>query len=159
MPSMMGATVNIMENPVARHTFTGEVPAPEGLSHPVVSPFSGYRTKDGLIFVAISNTNRYRVFVEALGPPCPRRRSTLRREQRPRGERCRPARDSRGYPHREDDRRVGGTPYSPRGYGERHQRRGASEGALPGGLRRGRPPRGGAWASARLTLDVRWRNA
>jgi len=67
--SMMGATVNIMENPVARHTFTGEVPVPEGLSHPVVSPFSGYRTKDGLLYVAISNTNRYRVFVEALEKP------------------------------------------------------------------------------------------
>ena len=67
--SMMGATVNIMENPVARHAFTGQVPEPEGLSHPVVSPFSGYRTKDGLIYVAISNTNRYRVFVEALEKP------------------------------------------------------------------------------------------
>ena len=67
--SMMGATVNIMENPVARHTFTGQVPEPEGLSHPVVSPFSGYRTKDGLIFVAISNTNRYRVFLEAIEKP------------------------------------------------------------------------------------------
>ena len=67
--SMMGATVNIMENPVSRHSFTGEVPVPEGLSHPVVSPFSGYRTKDGLIYVAISNTNRYRVFVEALERP------------------------------------------------------------------------------------------
>lgn len=64
--SMMGATVNIMENPVARHTFTGQVPEPEGLSHPVVSPFSGYRTRDGLLYVAISNTNRYRVFVEAI---------------------------------------------------------------------------------------------
>ena len=41
--SMMGATVNIMENPVARHAFTGQVPEPEGLSHPVVSPFSGYK--------------------------------------------------------------------------------------------------------------------
>ena len=67
--SMLGATVNIMENPVSRHTFTGEAPAPEGLSHPVVSPFSGYRTKDGLIYVAISNTNRYRALVEALGRP------------------------------------------------------------------------------------------
>ncbi len=67
--SMMGATVNIMENPVARHTVTGTVPMPEGLSHPVVSPFSGYRTRDGLIYVAISNTNRYRVFVEALERP------------------------------------------------------------------------------------------
>ncbi|MEE9257556.1 MAG: CoA transferase [bacterium] len=65
--SMLAATVNIMENPVARHSFTGEVPRPEGLSHPIVSPFSGYRTRDGLIFVAISNTNRYRVLVEALG--------------------------------------------------------------------------------------------
>lgn len=67
--SMMGATVNIMENPVARHTFTGQVPEPEGLSHPVVSPFSGYRTRDGLLYVAISNTNRYRVFVEAIEKP------------------------------------------------------------------------------------------
>ncbi|MEE9255775.1 MAG: CaiB/BaiF CoA-transferase family protein, partial [bacterium] len=65
--SMLASTVNLMENPIARHSFTGEVPGPEGLSHPIVSPFSGYRTRDGLIFVAISNTNRYRVFVEALG--------------------------------------------------------------------------------------------
>ena len=67
--SMIGATINIMENPVARHTFTGEVPVPDGLSHPVVSPFSGYRTKDGLLYVAVSNTNRYRVFVEAIEKP------------------------------------------------------------------------------------------
>ena len=67
--SMMGATINIMENPVSRHAFTGQVPEPEGLSHPVVSPFSGYRTRDGLIYVAISNTNRYRVFVEAIEKP------------------------------------------------------------------------------------------
>ena len=65
--SMLAATVNIMENPISRHSFTGQVPGPEGLSHPVVSPFSGYKTSDGLIFVAISNTNRYRVFAEALG--------------------------------------------------------------------------------------------
>ncbi len=65
--SMLASTVNILENPVARHSFTGDVPVPEGLSHPVVSPFSGYRTRDGLIFVAISNTKRYRVLVEALG--------------------------------------------------------------------------------------------
>ena len=67
--SMMGATVNIMENPVSRHAFTGQVPEPEGLSHPVVSPFSGYRTRDGLIYVAISNTSRYRVFVQAIEKP------------------------------------------------------------------------------------------
>ena len=47
--SMLASTVNIMENPIARHSFTGAVPRPEGLSHPVVSPFSGYRTRDGLI--------------------------------------------------------------------------------------------------------------
>ncbi len=67
--SMLASTVNIMENPTARHSFTGDVPRPEGLSHPVVSPFSGYRTRDGLIFIAISNTSRYRVLAEALGRP------------------------------------------------------------------------------------------
>ena len=35
----------------------------------MVSPFSGYRTRDGLLYVAISNTNRYRVFVEAIEKP------------------------------------------------------------------------------------------
>ncbi len=67
--SMLASAVNLMENPVARHSFTGEVPRPEGLSHPVVSPFSGYRTRDGLIFVAISNTNRFRLLCQALGRP------------------------------------------------------------------------------------------
>jgi len=67
--SMLASTINIMENPISRHSFTGKIPEPEGLSHPVVSPFSGYRTQDGLIYVAISNTNRYRVFVEALERP------------------------------------------------------------------------------------------
>lgn len=65
--SMLGAAVNVMENPVARHAFTGEIPGPEGLSHPVVSPFSGYRTRDGLIFIAISNTSRFRALGRALG--------------------------------------------------------------------------------------------
>lgn len=67
--SMLGAAVNLMENPVARHSFTGEVPRPEGLTHPVVSPFSGYPTRDGLIYLAVSNTNRFRALCQALGRP------------------------------------------------------------------------------------------
>jgi CoA:oxalate CoA-transferase len=67
--SMLDVTANLMENPVSRHSFTAKIPAPEGLSHPVVSPFSGYATEDGLIFVAVSNDNRFRVLVEALGRP------------------------------------------------------------------------------------------
>lgn len=67
--SMLGAAVNLMENPVARHSFTGEVPRPEGLTHPVVSPFSGYPTRDGLIYLAISNTNRFRALCQALDKP------------------------------------------------------------------------------------------
>ncbi len=65
--SMLSAAVNILENPIVRHSFSHTIPEPEGLSHPVVSPFSGYKTKDGMIFIAISNTKRFILLVNSLG--------------------------------------------------------------------------------------------
>ena len=64
---MLSAAVNILENPIVRHSFSNIIPEPEGLSHPVVSPFSGYKTKDGMIFIAISNTKRFILLVNSLG--------------------------------------------------------------------------------------------
>ena len=64
--SMLSAAVNILENPIVRHSFSGTIPEPEGLSHPVVSPFSGYNTKDGRIFIAISNTKRFVLLMDSL---------------------------------------------------------------------------------------------
>ncbi len=64
--SMLSAAVNILENPIVRHSFSGTIPKPEGLSHPVVSPFSGYKTKDGSIFIAISNTKRFALLMHSL---------------------------------------------------------------------------------------------
>ena len=64
---MLSAAVNILENPIVRHSFSNTIPEPEGLSHPVVSPFSGYKTKDGMIFIAISNTKRFILLVNSLG--------------------------------------------------------------------------------------------
>ena len=65
--SMISAAVNILENPIVRHSFSETIPEPEGLSHPVVSPFSGYKTKDGKIFIAISNTKRFILLMNSLG--------------------------------------------------------------------------------------------
>ncbi len=65
--SMLSAAVNILENPIARHSFSETIPEPEGLSHPVVSPFSGYKTKDGEIFIAIANTKRFVLLMNSLG--------------------------------------------------------------------------------------------
>ena len=65
--SMLSVAVNILENPIVRHSFSETIPEPEGLSHPVVSPFSGYKTKDGKIFIAISNTKRFILLMNSLG--------------------------------------------------------------------------------------------
>ena len=139
--SMLASTVNIMENPIARHSFTGDVPRPEGLSHPVVSPFSGYRTRDGLIFVAISNTNRYRVFVKALGRP------ELAGDPRFEENKDRVENDAALTGILEEVlkerttaewERIAGSPGC---YRQRHQRCGAGERALSGSIRRSESPR------------------
>lgn len=65
--SMLATTAMLMESPVSRHSFGAPVPKPEGLAHPVVAPFDGYRTRDGLIYIATSNDARAHIALEAIG--------------------------------------------------------------------------------------------
>jgi crotonobetainyl-CoA:carnitine CoA-transferase CaiB-like acyl-CoA transferase len=75
--SMLATTVALMENHVVRHSvethnreLSGSVeafiPEPEGLAHPVVAPFNGYTSRDGIIYIAISNSRIYHVLLKAL---------------------------------------------------------------------------------------------
>ena len=67
--SMLATTAMLMESPISRHSFGGDqyLPRPEGLAHPAVAPFDGFRTKDGTIYIATSNDARAHVAMAALG--------------------------------------------------------------------------------------------
>jgi len=65
--SMLATTAMLMESPISRHSFGAEVPRPDGLAHPVVAPFDGFRTRDGLLYIATSNDARAHVALKALG--------------------------------------------------------------------------------------------
>ena len=69
--SMLATAVGLCENPVARHSVTGEDPQPEGAAHPVVSPFDAYATADGeaSLYIANSNDRHFVNLCEALGRP------------------------------------------------------------------------------------------
>ena len=73
--NMLATTAMLMESPISRHSFGGEeyLPRPEGLAHPAVAPFDGFRTKDGTIYIATSNDARAHVALES---PRPRRACT-----------------------------------------------------------------------------------
>ena len=67
--SMLATTAMLMESPISRHSFGGDdyLPRPEGLAHPAVAPFDGFRTRDGTLYIATSNDSRAHVALTALG--------------------------------------------------------------------------------------------
>ena len=67
--SMLATTAMLMESPISRHSFGGDeyTPRPEGLAHPAVAPFDGFKTKDGLLYIATSNDARAHIAMTALG--------------------------------------------------------------------------------------------
>jgi len=67
--SMLATTAFLMESPISRHSIGGEayLPQPEGLAHPAVAPFDGYKTADGLLYIATSNDSRAHMCLKALG--------------------------------------------------------------------------------------------
>jgi len=50
--SMVDGLFTVLENAVARHTITGDTPGPLGGAHASITPFQGFRTKDGSWFIA-----------------------------------------------------------------------------------------------------------
>ena len=65
--SMLATASTIMESPIARHSVSGEIPNAQGLAHPVVAPFDGFRTQDGVIYIATSNDARAHICMRELG--------------------------------------------------------------------------------------------
>ena len=65
--SMLATASTIMESPIARHSVSGEIPNAQGLAHPVVAPFDGFKTKDGVLYIATSNDARAHICMRELG--------------------------------------------------------------------------------------------
>lgn len=65
--AMLDCAVAALENALARHAVTGEIPVPLGTRHPSITPFQAFPTKDGSIVVAAGNDALWRKLCEVLG--------------------------------------------------------------------------------------------
>jgi len=64
--SMLDSQVATLENAIARHQATGEVPGPLGSRHPSIAPFEALATADGWITVAAGNDSLFGKLAAAL---------------------------------------------------------------------------------------------
>ena len=64
--SMLDCQVSILENAVARYSIEGRNPKPLGTDHPSISPFGAFKTKDGILVLAIGNDRLFEKFCNVL---------------------------------------------------------------------------------------------
>ncbi|OPY05008.1 MAG: Succinyl-CoA:(R)-benzylsuccinate CoA-transferase subunit BbsF [Syntrophaceae bacterium PtaB.Bin038] len=68
--AMIDSVFATLENAVARYTISGEIPGPLGGIHPSITPFQGYKTKDGSYIIAAIGTDALFVrFAKVIGRP------------------------------------------------------------------------------------------
>jgi CoA:oxalate CoA-transferase len=64
---MLDCQVAILENAIARHVATGEVPGPLGTKHPSIAPFAAFKTQDDYIVIAAGNDALFARVAKVLG--------------------------------------------------------------------------------------------
>ena len=67
--AMLDSQVAMLENAFIRYLAAGEVPGPLGTDHPVITPFGGYRAKDGYLALAASKDPHWRIVCDVVGHP------------------------------------------------------------------------------------------
>ena len=68
--AMIDSIFATLENAIARYTISGEIPGPLGGIHPSITPFQGYKTKDGSYIIAAIGTDALFVrFAKVIGRP------------------------------------------------------------------------------------------
>jgi CoA:oxalate CoA-transferase len=65
--ALLDAQVALLENAFARYFATGEVPGPQGTSHPLITPFQAFATADGSLVIAASSQAHWRALCRVLG--------------------------------------------------------------------------------------------
>ncbi|MFV0512123.1 MAG: CaiB/BaiF CoA transferase family protein [Jhaorihella sp.] len=67
--AMMDAVLSLTERIVYQHSYTGEIPGPEGNLHPLLSPFGVFAASDGQITIACPKDHFWRDLTELMGHP------------------------------------------------------------------------------------------
>jgi crotonobetainyl-CoA:carnitine CoA-transferase CaiB-like acyl-CoA transferase len=67
--AMVDAVLSLCERAVYQYSYTGEVPRPQGNSHPLLCPFDIFPTADGWVAVAAPHDGQWRVLAETIGHP------------------------------------------------------------------------------------------
>jgi len=67
--SLFDTGVALLHPQAANYFMSGKAPVLTGNSHPNISPYSQYKTKKGLLFMAIGNDRQFRLLAELLGHP------------------------------------------------------------------------------------------
>jgi len=66
--AMVDSLFSVLENAVARYVNTGDIPEPMGGAHPSITPFQGFKTKDGQwVIAAIGNDKLWEQYCEVIG--------------------------------------------------------------------------------------------
>jgi crotonobetainyl-CoA:carnitine CoA-transferase CaiB-like acyl-CoA transferase len=65
--SLLSGLVGLLNVQAQRHLSLGEIPAPNGNAHPVISPYGAYETKDGPLNIATATQDMWRKLAECLG--------------------------------------------------------------------------------------------
>jgi crotonobetainyl-CoA:carnitine CoA-transferase CaiB-like acyl-CoA transferase len=66
---MYDGVLALCERIVHQHSYAGEVPHPQGNTHPLLSPFDTFRTRDGQVTIAAPEAWHWTALVEAMGRP------------------------------------------------------------------------------------------
>ena len=67
--AMYDGVLALCERIVHQHSYTGEVPGPEGNGHPLLCPFDVFPTANGHVSVAAPSDHHWRKLCEAMGRP------------------------------------------------------------------------------------------
>ncbi|HNQ01451.1 MAG TPA: CoA transferase [Syntrophales bacterium] len=68
--AMIDSVFATLENAVVRYTISGEIPGPLGGIHPSITPFQGYKTKDGSYIIAAIGTDAlFARYAKVIGRP------------------------------------------------------------------------------------------
>jgi CoA:oxalate CoA-transferase len=65
--AMLDCQVAILENAISRYLTSGIVPGPIGNRHPSITPFEGFKAKDGYVIIAVGNDRLWAKFCELIG--------------------------------------------------------------------------------------------
>jgi crotonobetainyl-CoA:carnitine CoA-transferase CaiB-like acyl-CoA transferase len=67
--AMYDGVLSLCERIVYQYSYTGEIPRPQGNTHPILSPFDVFRTRDGWATIAAPTENHWRLLCELMGRP------------------------------------------------------------------------------------------